>query len=214
NEGYLATAGETASRRDLAEDAMWLAGLLVRLMPQEPEALGLLALMRLHLARADARFDERGNLVLLKDQDRGRWDRERIASAIVLLQRAAVLRRSGPYQVQAAIAACHAEAPTWDQTDWADIVGLYDTLVSMMPSPVVRLNRAIALRHTAGASAALAEVDAIAADLESYYLLHATRAELLRELGRDAEARVALRRALGLTNNPAERTLIERRLAT
>jgi len=214
NEGYLATAGETASRRDLAEDAMWLAGLLVRLMPQEPEALGLLALMRLHLARADARFDETGNLVLLQDQDRGRWDRERIASAIVLLQRAAVLRRSGPYQVQAAIAACHAEAPTWDQTDWADIVGLYDTLVSMMPSPVVRLNRAIALRHTAGASAALAEVDAIAADLESYYLLHATRAELLRELGRDAEARVALRRALGLTNNPAERTLIERRLAT
>jgi RNA polymerase sigma-70 factor (ECF subfamily) len=214
NEGYLATAGETASRRDLAEDAMWLAGLLVRLMPQEPEALGLLALMRLHLARADARFDETGNLVLLQDQDRGRWDRERIASAIVLLQRAAVLRRSGPYQVQAAIAACHAEAPTWDQTDWADIVGLYDTLVSMMPSPVVQLNRAIALRHTAGASAALAEVDAIAADLESYYLLHATRAELLRELGRDAEARVALRRALGLTNNPAERTLIERRLAT
>jgi len=214
NEGYLATAGETASRRDLAEDAMWLAGLLVRLMPQEPEALGLLALMRLHLARADARFDETGNLVLLQDQDRGRWDRERIASAIVLLQRAAVLRRSGPYQVQAAIAACHAEAPTWDQTDWADIVGLYDTLVSMMPSPVVQLNRAIALRHTAGASAALAEVDAIAADLESYYLLHATRAELLRELGRDAEARVALRRALSLTNNPAERTLIERRLAT
>ncbi len=214
NEGYLATAGETASRRDLAEDAMWLAGLLVRLMPQEPEALGLLALMRLHLARADARFDETGNLVLLQDQDRGRWDRERIASAIVLLQRAAVLRRSGPYQVQAAIAACHAEALTWDQTDWADIVGLYDTLLSMMPSPVVRLNRAIALRHTAGASAALAEVDAVASELESYYLLYATRAELLRELGRDAEAQAALRRALTLTSNPAERTLIEGRLKT
>jgi RNA polymerase sigma factor (sigma-70 family) len=214
NEGYLATAGETASRRDLAEDAMWLAGLLVRLMPQEPEALGLLALMRLHLARADARFDATGNLVLLQDQDRRLWDRDRIASAIALLQRAAVLRRSGPYQVQAAIAACHAEAAAWDQTDWADIVGLYDTLLSMMASPVVRLNRAIALRHTAGASAALGEVDAIASELESYYLLYATRAELLRELGRDAEAQAALRRALTLTSNPAERTLIEGRLKT
>jgi predicted RNA polymerase sigma factor len=125
-----------------------------------------------------------------------------------------VLRRSGPYQVQAAIAACHAEAAAWDQTDWADIVGLYDTLLSMMPSPVVRLNRALALRHTAGASAALGEVDAIASELESYYLLYATRAQLLRELGRDAEAQAALRRALTLTSNPAERTLIEGRLKT
>ncbi|GAC1485015.1 MAG: sigma-70 family RNA polymerase sigma factor [Candidatus Dormibacteria bacterium] len=214
NEGYLATTGELASRRDLAEDAAWLAGLLVRLMPREPEALGLLALMRLHLARSDSRFDPAGKLVLLQDQDRSRWDRARIASALGLLQRAALLRQPGPYQLQAAIAATHAEAGSWAETEWEDIVGLYDALLSIAPSPVIRLNRAIALSHTAGPAVALAEVDATAGDLEGYYLFHATRAQLLKDLGRDSEAHAALERARPLTNNPAERALIERRLAT
>ncbi len=212
NEGYLATTGERASRRDLAEDAVWLGGLMVRLMPDEPEALGLLALMRLHLARADSRFDDEGNLVLLQDQDRTRWDQERIASALVVLRSAAALRRSGPYQVQAAIAACHAEARAWEETDWRQIVALYDALLELMPSPVVQLNRAIARRYLGGAAAALPEVDALGEALEDYYLFHATRAELLRDLGRDAEGRAALARALELTANPAERALLQRRL--
>jgi len=213
NEGYLATAGEQASRRDLAEDAAWLAGLMVRLMPDEPEALGLLALMRLHLARARARFDDAGNIVLLEDQDRRRWDQERIASAVVLLQRAATLHRAGPYQLQAAIAACHAEARTWAETDWRQIVALYDALLELMPSPVVALNRAIARRYRDGPHAALADVERLTETLESYYLFHATRAELLRDLGRTPEARTALIRALELTANPAERALLQKRLS-
>jgi RNA polymerase sigma-70 factor (ECF subfamily) len=213
NEGYLATSGEHASRRDVAEDAAWLAGLMVRLMPDEPEALGLLALMRLHLARARARFDTAGNLILLQDQDRDRWDRERIASAIVLLQRAASMRRSGPYQLQAAIAACHAEARTWAETDWGQIVALYDALLEQMPSPVVQLNRAIARRYRDGPAAALPDVERLAEALDSYYLFHATRAELLRDLGRETEARAALLRALELTANPAERALLQKRLS-
>jgi RNA polymerase sigma-70 factor (ECF subfamily) len=213
NEGYLATAGEQASRRDVAEDAAWLAGLMVRLMPDEPEALGLLALMRLHLARARARFDDAGKLVLLQDQDRDRWDRERIASAIVLLQRAATMHRSGPYQLQAAIAACHAEARTWGETDWRQIVALYDALLEQMPSPVVELNRAIAKRYRDGPAAALPDVERLAEALDTYYLFHATRAELLRELGREPEARDALTRALELTANPAERALLQKRLS-
>jgi RNA polymerase sigma factor (sigma-70 family) len=213
NEGYLATAGEQATRRDLAEDAAWLAGLMVRLMPDEPEALGLLALMRLHLARARGRFDDAGNLVLLQDQDRSRWDQERLASATVLLRRAAILKRSGPYQLQAAIAACHAEARTWGDTDWRQIVALYDALLERMPSPVVELNRAIARRYRDGAAAALPDVDRLVEALDGYYLFHATRAELLRDLGREAEARAALGRALELTANPAERALLQQRLS-
>jgi RNA polymerase sigma-70 factor (ECF subfamily) len=213
NEGYLATSGEHASRRDVAEDAAWLAGLMVRLMPDEPEALGLLALMRLHLARARARFDDAGNLILLQDQDRDRWDRERIASAIVLLQRAATMLRPGPYQLQAAIAACHAEARTWAATEWGQIVALYDALLEQMPSPVVQLNRAIARRYRDGPAAALADVERLAEALDSYYLFHATRAELLRDLGRETEARAALVRALELTANPAERALLQKRLS-
>src|SRR6202171_1891410 len=199
NEGYLSTAGERASRRDLAEDAVWLAGLMVRLMPEEPEALGLLALMRLHLARADSRFDDEGNLILLQDQDRTRWDRDRIASAIVVLHRAAALRRSGPYQIQAAIAACHAEAGSREETEWLQGLGLFHALRELVPSPVVRLNRAIARRYLDGAEVALPDVDALAEVLDDYYLFHATRAELLRDLGRDAEARGALGRAVELT---------------
>ena len=213
NEGYLATAGKQASRRDVAEDAAWLAGLMVRLMPDEPEALGLLALMRLHLARARARFDDAGNLILLQDQDRDRWDRERITSAIVLLQRAATMHRSGPYQLQAAIAACHSEARIWAETDWRQIVALYDALLEQMPSPVVELNRAIARRYRDGAGAALADVERLTEALDTYYLFHATRAELLRDLGRELEARAALRRALELTANPAERALLQKRLS-
>jgi RNA polymerase sigma factor (sigma-70 family) len=213
NEGYLATAGEQASRRDLAEDAAWLAGLMVRLIPDEPEVLGLLALMRLHLARARARFDDAGNIVLLEDQDRRRWDQERIGSAVVLLQRAATLHRAGPYQLQAAIAACHTEARTWAETDWRQIVALYDALLDLMPSPVVALNRAIARRYRDGPQPALADVERLTEALDTYYLFHATRAELLRDLGREPEARTALVRALELTANPAERALLQKRLS-
>ena len=149
----------------------------------------------------------------MQEQDRGRWERERIASGISLLQRAAGLRRPGPYQLQAAIAACHVEAPSWEQTDWRQIIALYDSLLALTPSPVVQLNRAIARRYLDGAQAALDDVEALAGPLDSYYLFHATRAELLRDMGRDAEARRALVRALSLTENPAERALLEHRLA-
>jgi RNA polymerase sigma-70 factor (ECF subfamily) len=212
NEGYLSTSGERTSRRDLAEDAAWLAGLLVRLMPDEAEALGLLALMRLHLARADARFDAQGNLVLLEDQDRERWDRERIGAGLAVLERAARLDRPGPYQLQAAIAACHVEAPIWEATDWCQIVALYDSLLKLSPSPVVELNRAIALRYLEGPEIALDAVEGLAEALDRYNLFHATRAELLRDLRRDDEARIALGRALELTANPAEQALLQRRL--
>ncbi|MGH2379032.1 MAG: RNA polymerase sigma factor [Candidatus Limnocylindria bacterium] len=214
NEGYLSSGPERAARRDLAEDAEWLASLVVRLLPQEAEAIGLLALMRLHQARAATRFDAGGRIVLLKEQDRSRWDRAQIRSAVELLERAATMKRPGPYQLQAAIAAVHAEAPSWDSTDWPQILRLYDALLAASAgSPVVRLNRAIALRQVAGPEHALREVDAIAADLDRYHLLHATRAELLRDLGRADEAREADRRALELTDNPAERALLEERIA-
>lgn len=213
NEGYLASGPDRASRRDLAEDAEWLTSLLVRLMPDEPEPLGLLALMRLHLARAAARFDERGRLVLLKDQDRSTWDRDRIADAVRLIERAGALRRTGPYQLQAAIAALHCEAASHDVTDWPQIVRLYDVLVGMTNgSAVVRLNRAIALGEVAGPEPALRAVSELASELDRYHLYHATRAELLRGLGRHDEAREADRRALELTDNPAERVLLEERI--
>ena len=213
NEGYLASAGDSPHRRDLSEDAEWLAHTLSVLMPSEPEVLGLLALIRLHRARAAARFDPRGRLVLLRDQDRGRWDHARIAAAADLLMRAARLRRPGPYQLQAAIAACHAEAPSWADTDWLQILLLYDALLRQQPSPVIRLHRAIALSHVSGAAAALAELDTLAGGLSRYHLYHATRAELLRDLGRPGEARLADAQALRLTGNPAERALLEQRLA-
>lgn len=213
NEGYLASDGERPARDELCREAEWLAGLLVRLMPAEPEALGLLALLRTQLARARARFDERRGLVLLRDQDRSLWDRAAIAEARTLIERAAELRRPGPYQLQAAIAAAHAEAPSWEATDWPDILGLYDLLVSLEPSLVARLNRAIALRYVAGPDVALAEVKSLADGLARYPYFHATRAELLRELGQDAAARAADARALELTSNPAERELLLARLA-
>ena len=210
NEGYVASA--SPERRSLAEDARWLAELVVRLMPDEPEAIGLQALMALQLARAAARFTPDGRLVLLQDQDRSRWDRQAIAGGLALLERAGRIRRSGPYQVQAAIAACHAEATSWDVTDWTQILMLYEGLVRMTGSAVVRLNRAIALSHVAGPARALADVDALSDELDRYHLLHATRAALLRDLGRPDEAREADRRALGLTENPAERALLTERI--
>jgi RNA polymerase sigma factor (sigma-70 family) len=212
NEGYLATAGAPA-RRDLADDAEWLARLVARMLPDEPEAAGLLALLRLHRARWAARFDAAGRLVLLRDQDRRLWDRRTIEEAASLLVETLRRGRPGPYQVQAAIAACHAEAPSWAATDWRQILLLYDALLRMAPTAVVRLNRAIALRHVSGPEAALAEVEPLAAALGGYHLFHATRAELLRDLGRSAEARSADARALELTRNPAERTLLQERLA-
>ena len=212
NEGYLATGGETAARRDLAADATWLAGLLVRLLPGEPEARGLLALMQLHQARAAARFDAAGGLVLLCDQDRTRWDQAAIQAAGALVVEALRQQRPGPYQIQAAIAACHAEAPTWAATDWPQICLLYGQLVRLDPSPVVRLNCAIAWRYLAGPAAALAVIDTLAADLVRYHLYHATRADLLRALDRLAEARAADAQALALTTNAAERALLKARL--
>ncbi|WP_280397263.1 RNA polymerase sigma factor [Nocardia carnea] len=210
NEGYLAT--ETAGDPDLAADAEWLAALLDRLLPGEPEVMGLLALIRLHRAREAARFDSAGRIVLLRDQDRARWDHDLIGRAIDLLFAAGRLRRPGPYQVQAAIVACHAEAPDWAATDWAQIVVLYELLAAMTPSPVVRLQQAIARARLDGPAAALAGVDELAGQLAGYHLMHATRAELLRELGRTEEAEAADRQALALTRNPAEQALLENRL--
>jgi RNA polymerase sigma factor (sigma-70 family) len=211
NEGYLSTANRSESR-DLVDDAEWLAALLHQLMPTEPEVAGLLALIRLHRARADARFDPDGAIVVLEHQDRSRWNRDAIDDATRLIERAARQHRPGPYQLQAAIVACHAEAEHWADTDWEQILLLYDMLLHLAPSPITRLQRAIALRYTAGPRAALAELDTLAAELDAYHLYHATRAELLRALGHPYQARAADRRALELTSNPAEQALLRQRI--
>jgi RNA polymerase sigma factor (sigma-70 family) len=211
NEGYLATS-DLPSRPELIDEADGLANMLTTLLPGEPEAIGLLALIRFHRARAAARFDAAGALVLLPDQNRGLWDREAVTGARRLLDRALAMGRPGPYQVQALIAASHAAAKSWESTDWPRIAGLYELLERFWPSPVVRLNRAIAIEHVEGAAAALADVNALATELDAYHLYHATRAELLRKLGRTVEARSADARALALTANPAERELLENRL--
>jgi RNA polymerase sigma factor (sigma-70 family) len=211
NEGYLSTAGR-GQARDLVDDAEWLAAQLHDLMPAEPEVAGLLALIRLHRARTDARFDPDGHLVLLEHQDRSAWDHEAIAAASRLLQRAARRHQPGPYQLQAAIVACHAEAEDWAATDWEQIVLLYDMLLYLAPSPLTRMHRAIARRYTVGPEAALAEVEALSAVLDGYHLFHATRAELLAAQGRADEARAANRRALELTANPAEQALLRSRI--
>jgi RNA polymerase sigma-70 factor (ECF subfamily) len=213
NEGYLSGSGPIAARREIAEDAAWLAELLASLYPHQAEVLGLLALMRLHLARADARFDANGELVLLRDQDRGLWDRAAMAGAIRLLERAGALKAAGPYQLQAAIAACHAEAASWAETDWPQILVLYDLLLRLAPSPVAQLNRAVAMRYVLGVEPALQEVDGLGATLDAYHLFHAVRADLLTTLGRRTEAQHAEARALELTHNPAEQSLLRRRLA-
>jgi RNA polymerase sigma-70 factor (ECF subfamily) len=212
NEGYLATGARGASDRDLAAEAEWLTSLLVQLMPDEPEAIGLLALMRFNLARADARFDQGGEMVLLRDQDRSKWDRTLIEATFLLVGRYLRMRSPGPYQLQALIAGAHADAKSWETTRWPEILRSYDALLEFGDSPVVRLNRAIAVWHVDGPEIALAEVDELAEALGGYHLFHATRAELLRALGRTADARAADGRALELTENPAERALLTKRL--
>jgi RNA polymerase sigma factor (sigma-70 family) len=212
NEGYLSSGGPRSRSRDLSDDAEFLATLLHHLMPAEAEVAGLLALIRLHRARAAARFGPDDEIIQLQHQDRSLWDQQAIADAGRLIARAAALKRPGPYQLQAAVVACHAEAKRWEDTDWAQIVVLYDMLLHLAPSPVTRMHRAIALRYVIGPAAALREVDALAGDLNGYHLFHATRAELLRGLGQAGQAQAADERALALTANPAERSLLRQRL--
>jgi RNA polymerase sigma-70 factor (ECF subfamily) len=211
NEGYSATAGEHLLRADLCDEAMRLGKLLAILMPDEPEALGLLALMLLHDARRDARTGPGGELVLLEEQDRSLWNRARIDEGRRVLERALSLRRPGPYQLQAAIAALHAEAARPEDTDWRQIAALYRELARLTASPVIELNRAVAVAMADGPVAGLAVMEPIEG-LDSYHLLHAARADLLRRLGRNEEAAAAYEHALALTTNATERRFLERRL--
>ena len=213
NEGYSASAGESLTRHDLSREAIRLGRLLAELLP-EAEVIGLLALMVLHESRRAARTRESGELVLLDEQDRTRWNREHIVEGGALVERALTGRRFGPYTLQAAIAAVHAEARTAADTDWAQIVGLYDVLLRADPSPVVELNRAAAIAMRDGPAAGLAIVDAILArgDLDEYHLAHSARADLCRRLGRMADARASYARALVLTRQEPERRFLEKRL--
>jgi RNA polymerase sigma-70 factor (ECF subfamily) len=214
NEGYGASTGDRLIRRELSAEAIRLARVLGSLMPDEPEVLGLLALMLLHDARRETRTGPGGELVLLEDQDRSNWDRARIDEGQNLLERAMRMRRVGPYQLQAAIASLHDEAPTSDATDWAQIAALYRILGEIQPSPVVELNRAVAVAMADGPAAGLALVDRVAAggQLDDYPYLHSTRADLLRRLGRRVEAADAYRAALALTANEPERAFLAGRL--
>jgi len=214
NEGYSASSGASLTRHDLSGEAIRLGRLLRELLP-EPEAMGLLALMLLHESRRAARTSPAGELVLLGDQDRSLWSRDLITEGSALVQRALSSRRFGPYTLQAAIAAVHAEAASAAATDWAQIVGLYDVLLRAEPSPVVQLNRAAAVAMRDGPLAGLTLIDAILArgDLADYHLAHSARADLCRRLGRTAEARVAYERALQLTQQEPERRFLERRLS-
>jgi RNA polymerase sigma-70 factor, ECF subfamily len=213
NEGYSASSGTSLTRPDLSGEAIRLGRLLIELLP-EPEAVGLLALMLLQESRRVARTSAEGDLVLLNDQDRSLWNREQIAEGKALVERALSSRRFGPYTLQAAIAAVHAGAPNAAATDWAQIVGLYDILVLAEPSPVVELNRAVAVAMRDGPEAGLALIDAILArgDLTEYHLAHSARADLCRRLGRTAEARDSYKRSLALARQEPERRFLERRL--
>jgi RNA polymerase sigma-70 factor (ECF subfamily) len=213
NEGYSASSGTSLTRCDVSAEAIRLGRLLVELLP-EVEAIGLLALMLLHESRRAARTTADGELVLLAEQDRTLWDRALIAEGISLVERALSSRRFGPYTLQAAISAVHAEATTADATDWAQIVGLYDVLARVDPSPVIELNRAAAIAMRDGPAAGLAIVDDILArgDLDAYHLAHSARADLCRRLGRVDDARVAYRRALELVKQEPERRFLEKRL--
>jgi RNA polymerase sigma-70 factor, ECF subfamily len=214
NEGYAAHSGDALVRHDLCAEAVRLGHMLAELMPGEPEVLGLLALMQLQTSRIATRADADGNLVLLADQDRSRWDRARIASGLDLLGRSGPIARAGPYQLQAAIAACHARAASWEATDWEAIVTHYRALAEIAPSPVVELNRAVAIGLARGPAAGLAALDGIdAAALRGYHLLPAARADFLRRLGRAAEAAAEYRRALELTDNAREQSFYASRLA-
>jgi RNA polymerase sigma-70 factor (ECF subfamily) len=213
NEGYSASSGASLTRPDLSGEAIRLGRLVVELLP-EPEAVGLLALMLLHESRRVARTSPTGDLTLLEAQDRSLWNRDQIAEGQALVQRALSSRRFGPYTLQAAIAAVHSEAPNAAATDWAQIVALYSLLVRAEPSPVVELNRAVAVAMRDGPEAGLALIDGILArgDLADYHLAHSARADLCRRLGRSAEARTSYERALALTQQDPERRFLERRL--
>ncbi|MDH4554380.1 RNA polymerase sigma factor [Pseudomonas sp. BN417] len=213
NEGYSASSGDSLTRTDLSAEAIRLARLLLELLP-DPEVMGLLALMLLHDSRRAARATADGELVLLDHQDRSLWDRAQIAEGLALVGQALASRRIGAYVLQAAIAAVHAQAPDSTRTDWGQIVGLYDVLQRLVQSPVVALNRAVAIAMRDGPEAGLAEVDALleAGDLRDYHLAHAARADFCRRLGRKAEARVAYRNALALIRQEPERRFIEKRL--
>jgi RNA polymerase sigma-70 factor (ECF subfamily) len=213
NEGYAASSGASLTRHDLSAEAIRLGRLLVEMLP-EPEAMGLLALMLLHESRRKARTSATGELVLLEEQDRTTWDRAQMAEGIALLERAIGSRRIGPYTLQAAIAAVHAEATSASETDWAQIVGLYEVLVRADPSPVVELNRAAAVAMRDGPESGLALIDALLArgELTGYPHAHTARADLCRRLGRSAEAAVSYRKALDLTSLEPEKRFIERRL--
>jgi RNA polymerase sigma-70 factor (ECF subfamily) len=213
NEGYSASAGPSLTRPDLSGEAIRLGRLVVELLP-EPEAEGLLALMLLHESRRAARTSPEGDLVLLEDQERSLWNRVLIAEGTALVERALATRHFGPYSLQAAIAALHAAAPSLAATDWAQIVGLYDLLTQIVPSPVIEINRAVAVAMRDGPAAGLALIDAVLGrgDLADYHLAHAARAELCRRLGRTAEARASYQAALALAQQEPERRYLERRL--
>jgi RNA polymerase sigma-70 factor (ECF subfamily) len=214
NEGYSASSGASATRADLSAEALRLARLLVELLP-EPEAMGLLALMLLHESRRAARTSADGDLILLEDQDRGKWDRQLIAEGVALVEGALASRRFGPYSLQAAISALHAEARTPEATDWPQIVALYDVLAGLDPSPVIALNRAVAIAMRDGPAAGLPLIEEILKEgaLKDYHLAHAAHAELCRRLGRDFEARASYVRALALARQEPERRFLKQRLA-
>ncbi|MEV6900961.1 RNA polymerase sigma factor [Amycolatopsis sp. NPDC051372] len=213
NEGYAATAGDAPARHDLCVEAIRLTRTLLTLMPDEPEIEGLLALLLLQHSRRGARLDDDGELVTLEEQDRARWDAAAIDEGLALVDTALHRGSPGPYQLQAAIAACHAAAPAASDTDWPQIAALYGELAKRVPSPVVQLNRAVAVAMSDGPAAGLALVDAMAGDLDDYHLLPATRADLLRRLGRREEAADAYRAALALAGNEADRRFLRRRMS-
>jgi RNA polymerase sigma-70 factor, ECF subfamily len=213
NEGYFATTGDDLVRADLAESAIGLGAVMSDLMPDEPDVLGLQALMLLQHSRRDARIDESGRLVLLRDQDRSRWDPGAVTAGLQFLERARRLGRPGPYVLQAEIAAQHAIASSSEMTDRARIVELYDRLLAIYPAPVVRLNRAVAVFEAYGAEQGLDALGDLASELDDYHAFHLARSEMLRELGNEAEARLALDRALSLTVNETERRFLEDRAA-
>ena len=208
NEGYAASSGDDLIRADLCIEAIGLGRLLAELLPDEPEVHGLLALMLLIESRRHARVAPAGELVLLGEQDRALWDRDLIAEGQAIVRASLLRNEPGPYQIQAAINAVHSDAVSAEATDWGQILQLYDQLLALMPTPIVALNRAVALAEVNGAAAALASVDGL--DLDGYYLFHAIRADLLSRLGRDREARDAYSAALALATNAVERDFLER----
>jgi RNA polymerase sigma-70 factor, ECF subfamily len=212
NEGYTSTEGELL-RIELCDEAIWLVRVVDRLMPREPEPMGLLALMLLQHSRRHARVDQQGDLVLLEDQDRARWDQEMIDEGLAVLDAAIEIRRPGPYQVQAAIAALHARAPRPEDTDWPQIATLYRGLKAMWPTPVIELNRAVAVAMADGPDAGLALMEPLGGELDRYHLFHAAKADLLRRSGRTGEAEVAYRRAIALVTNPVEHKYLMDRLS-